>query len=139
MTDREELPHEPYIDSVAHALAVLNCEPRYVHCETADGEQLDAVLSDWPEGVVSEEHWPHGVYLAWDQHAGWQLIESGGGRNVTSLCSDSDTYAAPWQVACDLLAQLATGAGADPIVSHGGPAWDPTLVRQAVDAWEAAL
>lgn len=133
MTD---LPHDPYMAAVADALAAWDIKPTKWWTETPDGEQLDAVFM-WDDGTPSPEHWPHGVYLGWDQHAGWQLIEAGGPRNVDSLSPDSRTYCDPRQVAADVRAQLTHGRTPGPITLDGDW-WDTQATQAAVERWETS-
>ncbi|MFC5905474.1 hypothetical protein, partial [Streptomyces zhihengii] len=115
-------------------------EPGACWTETPDGEQLDAVFRDWPAGIVAEEHWPHGVYLGWDQRNGWLLIEDGGSRNTWPLSENSGTYSRPRQIAADTHARLTHGMDGytpGPICATG-PLWDDRIAAAAVAAWEQA-
>jgi len=137
----DALPHDHYMDFVAHQLAAYGIEPGRCWTETPDGLQLDAVFLDWPAGTVNAEHWPHDVALAWDQNRGWMLIEQGGGRTVWPLSKDSGTYTHPRQIAADTMTRLYRGM--DDYYSPGpvtiaGPRWDGQAVHEAVTAWEAA-
>ena len=136
MTD---LPHDSYMAAVADALTAWGVTPSQWWTETPDGEQLDAVFL-WDDGTPSPEHWPYGVYLGWDQHAGWQLIEAGGPRNVDRLSPDSRTYCDPRQVAADVRARLSHGLDgwAPGPITIDGPRWDTRATQAAVERWETS-
>jgi hypothetical protein len=132
-----QLPHDPYIRAVAAALAHHDVRPDTVW--TGDDEDgLTAVFRDWPDGIVDAETWPHGVYLTWDQSAGWQLVETGPSRTIHALdpAGVDGAFASPRQVACSaenaLRGHLVTGP-----IAGDGPSWDPRPVEAAVDAWAA--
>ncbi|MFF0630037.1 hypothetical protein [Streptomyces sp. NPDC004296] len=114
MTD---LPHDSYMAAVADALTVRGIAPgRWRTSEDDSGAssaRLDAVFQ-WHEGVAHPEHWPHGVYLTWDQYDGWRLIEAGGGRNIDGLSPDSRIYCDPRQVAADVQARSPMGSADGP-------------------------
>lgn len=142
MTD--ELPHIDYMTAVADALTAYDIEPAlWWACEDDSGastDRLDGVFQ-WPAGTrtVHPEHWPHGVYLTWDQYDGWRLIEDGGGRNIHTLSKDSHIYCDPRQVAADAKARLSHGVdGWTPgPVCIDGPRWDTRATYEAVQAWES--
>lgn len=135
MTDH--LPHDEYMAAVADALAAVGFEPAE-WWTAAEDDRLDAVFQ-WD--TVSAEHWPHGVYLGWDQHNGWQLIQTGGPRNVDRLSPDSRTYSDPRQVAADTRARLTHGLdGWTPgPITITGDRWDDRATRAAVEDWEKSV
>lgn len=137
-----ELPHSDYMAAVANALTTYDIEPAlWWACEDDSGastDRLDGVFQ-WPADTptVHPEHWPHGVYLTWDQHDGWRLIEDGGGRNIHALSEDSRVYCDPRQVAADAHARLTHGLDGwmpGPICIDG-PRWDTQATAEAVAAW----
>lgn len=139
MTD---LPHDEYMAAVADALTARGLEPsKWWTTEDdsgADTDRLDGIFQ-WPHDV-SPEHWPHGVYLTWDQYDGWRLIEDGGGRNIYALSEDSGVYSDPRQIAADVKARLTHGLdGWSPgpicIADHH---WDTRATHDAVEAWSAS-
>lgn len=141
-----DLPHTRYMAAVADALTAYDIEPaRWWVSEDdsgANSDRLDAVFW-WPAETptVRPEHWPHGVYLTWDQHDGWRLIEDGGGRNIHALSPDSRTYSDPQQIAADTRARLTHGLDGwspGPVCSSGSR-WDARATQDAVRAWESTL
>ncbi|MER7990335.1 hypothetical protein ABTY53_32835 [Streptomyces noursei] len=89
------------------------------------------------EGVAHPEHWPHGVYLTWDQYDGWRLIEAGGSRNIDELSPDSRVYRDPRQVAADVQARFTHGLGGwtpGPIYIDGDR-WPTQATQAAVERW----
>ncbi|MFE7302775.1 hypothetical protein [Streptomyces sp. NPDC057579] len=90
-------------------------------------------------GRRAPEHWPHGVYLMWDQYDGWRLIEAGGGRNIDALSPNSRIYCDLRQVAADVQARLTHGLGGwtpAPICIDGDP-WPIQATQAAVERWAA--
>mgnify|MGYP001126741791 CR=1 FL=1 len=139
MTDMADLPHDTYMAAVADALTACGIPPQWWTSEDDSGagtDRLDAVFR-WTGDVVHPEHWPHGVYLSWDQYDGWQLIESDGPRNVFGLSQDSLVYCDPRQVAADTHARLRHGPdGWHPgPICIVGPRWDTDATYEAVTAW----
>ncbi|WP_329309368.1 hypothetical protein [Streptomyces microflavus] len=127
------LPHDPYMAATANALAAWGLAPASWWSAEED-ERLDGVFR-WD--AVPSEHWPHGVYLSWDQHTGWNLIETGGTRNLHRL-PNCRTYCDPQQVASDTRALLAQGPDAitpGPITLDAR--WDLRDTQNAVQRWEA--
>lgn len=144
MTDPEpDLPHTPYMAAVAAALSSVGLAPAewWVAEEDtgADANRLDAVFQ-WDAGVARREHWPHGVYLTWDQFDGWRLIQTGGGRNIDSLSPDSRVYCDPRQIAADVQARFTHGLdGWTPgPVCVDGERWDTRATHEAVERWATA-
>ena len=134
----EALPHDSYVDAVAHALASYGIDVIDAFTTTPDGETLDAVLR-FAETDIDADEWPHGVYLGWDQHTGWQLIESGGGRNVTDLDPQGVGWlSSPLQVACSAANALRGHMTTGPICNDGTWSWDERPLEAAIAAWEAA-
>ncbi|MFF5445505.1 hypothetical protein [Streptomyces sp. NPDC012888] len=135
------LPHDAYMADVAGQLTAYGLEPeQWWACEddsgTPDSDRLDGVFQ-WLPGTASSEHWPHGVYLTWDQYAGWRLIEEGEGRAVHALSEDVGVFTHPRQVAADVRARFDHGLDGwspGPICIAGGH-WDPVATRDAVLAW----
>ncbi|KIF00844.1 hypothetical protein PL81_38670 [Streptomyces sp. RSD-27] len=137
------LPHDDYMTAVAGALTAYGLEPdQWWSCEddsgTPDSDRLDGVFQ-WRTGTANPEHWPHGVYLTWDQYDGWRLIEEGGGRTIHVLSEDSRTYSHPRQIAADVRSRFDHGLDGytpGPICIAGGH-WDPKATHDAVLAWQA--
>jgi len=130
----EQLPHDPYITAITAALATHDITPATCWTNTNDG-QLIAVFRDWPAGIVDQDTWPDDVYLTWDQHAGWQLIDLGDSRTTFPLDpAGVTTYSSPRQVACSvdnaLRGHLVTGP-----IATAGPGWDSGAVEAAVTEW----
>jgi len=88
------LPHDDYINAVAHHLTQLGHKPAQWWTETPDGEQLDGVivLGD----TVNPDLWPGRVWLGWDQRAGWALCDD---QTRTLFPLGLGTYVAPEAVA----------------------------------------
>ncbi|HEY9014142.1 MAG TPA: DUF6292 family protein [Gemmatimonadales bacterium] len=132
----DELPHDAYMDAVAHALTARGIV--LVHWEaslTDDDEPIPDAYFTWQDAITEE--WPHGVYLIWDSCDGWRLVETGGGRNIYSLSEDSRTYSDPRQVAADVDARITHGMGGwtpGPICIIGD-LWDSEATQAAVEAW----
>ncbi len=129
MTDIAHLPHEQYITDVFTALDDIGTDPTDVITTTPDGEQLDGVIT-FPRNAYGAQEWPDGVFLGWDQRAGWALCTEGENRNLEPL--DLDTYANPATVASRTRSRL-----------YGDPdrpvdeSWDgAALLDAAVKAWE---
>lgn len=140
MTD---LPHDSYMTAVADALTAVGIAPSQWWTSEddsgANSDRLDAVFQ-WHDGAAHPEHWPHGVYLTWDQYDGWRLTEAGGGRNIHTLSADSRIYCDPRQVAVDVRARLTHGLDGwtpGPICISGAP-WDGQAIKAAVEGWEAS-
>lgn len=141
MTDN--LPHDDYMTAVAHALTAYGLEPeQWWSCEDDSGapdtDRLDGVFQ-WRSGTADAEHWPHGVYLTWDQYDGWRLIEEGGGWTIHALSPDSGTYSHPRQIAADVRSRFDHGLGGyspGPICIAGGY-YDAAAVQAGVEAWAA--
>lgn len=139
MTD---LPHDEYMAAVADELTAYDLKPsQWWTTEDDSGANTDRLdgIFQWPD-EVSPDHWPHGVYLSWDQYEGWRLIENGGGRNIYPLSGDSWVYSHPRQIAADMTARLTHGLdgwapGAICIVEG----WDVLATQKAVEAWSASV
>lgn len=86
------MPHDVYIDAVAHHLTSLGHEPAQWWTTTPDGEQLDGVIFF---DTANPDLWTGRVYLGWDQRDGWSLCDD----TRTLFPLDLDTYAAPETVA----------------------------------------
>lgn len=135
------LPHDEYMTAVANALTAYGLEPDQWWSSdddsgTPDTDRLDGIFQ-WRTGTANTEHWPHGVYLTWDQYDGWRLIEEGGGRNMHALSEDSGTYSHPRQIAADVRARFDHGLDGwtpGPICIAGGY-YNPAAVQAAVEAW----
>jgi Family of unknown function (DUF6292) len=140
MTD---LPHDEYMAAVVDALTARGIAPAQWWTSEDDSgastARLDGVFQ-WHTGAVDPGHWPHGVYLSWDQYDGWRLIESGGGRNIYRLSPDSLIYCDPRQVAADVQARLTHGLdGWSPgPICIDGARWDVRPTMAAVERWETA-
>lgn len=136
------LPHDDYMEAVVDALSARGIPPSQWWTSEDDSgaatDRLDAVVL-W-SGIASPDHWPHGVYLTWDQYDGWRLIEEGGARTIWALSEDSLTYSDPRQVAADVAARLTHGMdGWTPgPVCIDGPRWDSRATQAAVTRWETA-
>lgn len=137
MTD---LPHDKYMAAVAEQLACYDLEPDQWWASEDDSgantNRLDGVFQ-WQNSA--SEHWPHGVYLTWDQYDGWRLIENGGGRNIFPLSPDSGVISHPRQIAADMAARLTHGLegwSPGPICIADGPVWDYQAMHDALQAWE---
>jgi hypothetical protein len=138
------LPHDDYMQAVADALTAAGIAPaRWWASEDDSGagtDRLDGVFQ-WHHGVANLEHWPHGVYLSWDQYDGWRLIEDGGGRNIWELSQETSSgYCDPRQVAADVQARFTHGLdGWTPgPVCIDGDRWDTAATQAAVEAWGSA-
>ena len=124
------LPHDDYIDTVHAALAGLGIEPDRYWTETPDGRQLDAVLTFDTNPAISAE-WPGGVFLGWDQRAGWSLIDTSTNRTLFPL--GLGAYAGPQAVAVRAKTILFS-AGSTPVDETWAGA---AALEEAVKAWEA--
>lgn len=121
------MPHDNYIEDVAHRLASLGHEPEQWWTTTPDGEQLDGVIE--LRGTANSDLWTGRVWLGWDQHAGWALCDTET-RNLFPL--DLDTYAAPEAVAARAADRLA--GRPDSAVDEG---WDGAeALAEEVRKWE---
>ena len=124
------LPHDAYIEAVHEHLASIGLHPTGATVTTPDGQQLDGVISLRPGQGYDPEQWPDGVYLGWDQHAGWSLCTEGTNRSLYPL--NLDVYAYPAAVATRAHSELW-----DEPVSWVDEAWDGAdALRSAVEAWE---
>jgi hypothetical protein len=134
MTD---LPHDEYMAAVARALHAEDIEPAEWWTDQED-DRLDAVFR-WDDAAPRAEHWPHGVYLGWDQHTGWNMIEAGGSRAVHAL-PDCRTYGDPQQIAATVHARLVHGPdGWTPgPICRTGDLWDVRPTVAAVERWDTA-
>lgn len=131
------LPHDDYVGLVADALDLYGVRPGMYWTEDDDEGRLIAVFRDWPAGTVDTDTWLHTPYLAWDQFAGWQLIEDGGGRNISDLDPwGVRTYSSPRQVACSTANALRGRLSTGPITNDGSWSWDSRPLEAAVKAWE---
>lgn len=129
MNNTTALPHDDYLQAVHDALAALGIEPDRSWTETPDGEQLDAVAEFRTNPAIRAE-WDGGIYLGWDQRAGWSLVDEGTNRTLFPL--DLGVYANPKAVALRTYTIL-FGAGSNPV----DEAWDDAEALQgAVEAWE---
>ena len=88
------MPHDNYIEAVAHHLTSLGHEPTQQWTTTPDGEQLDGVIEF--DGTANPDLWTGRVWLGWDQRAGWALCDN---ETRPLFPLDLDTYAAPEAVA----------------------------------------
>lgn len=123
------LPHDAYLHAVHDALAALGIEPDRSWTETPDGQQLDAVAELRSNPAIRVE-WDGGVFLGWDQHAGWSLVDEGTNRTLFPL--GLGTYANPVAVAQRAYTIL-FGGGSNPV----DETWDGAdALRDAVEAWE---
>lgn len=131
------LPHDDYMAAVARALRAEDIEPTEWWTAEED-ERLDGVFQ-WDDGTPRPQHWPHGVYLSWDQRDGWTLIEAGGGHQVHAL-PDCRTYGDPRQVAATVQSRFVHGPDgwAPGPICITGDRWDPCPTQAAVEAWEAS-
>ncbi|MFJ4682038.1 hypothetical protein [Streptomyces sp. NPDC088789] len=140
MTD---LPHDEYMAAVADALTACGIAPAQWWTSEDDSgastARLDGIFQ-WHTGAADPSHWPHGVYLSWDQYNGWRLIESGGGRSIHDLSPDSRIYCDPRQIAADTRARLKHGLdGWSPgPITIDGDRWDTRATMAAVERWETA-
>lgn len=142
MTDH--LPHDEYMAAVARELTAYGIEPeRWWAAEDDSGAETDQLngVFQWGDGVVDPEHWPHGVYLTWDQYDGWRLIEEGDNRNIYPLSEDSGVTSHPRQIAADVKARLTHGLDGwspGPIcIADGSGYWDAKAFQEAITAWPA--
>ena len=120
------LPHDNYIDAVAHHLTRLGHEPAQWWTETPDGEQLDGVIIFGD--TANPDLWAGRVWLGWDQRVGWSLCDDT--RTLFSL--GVGRYAAPEAVATRAADRL-TGRP-DTVVDVG---WDGAeALAEAVWKWE---
>ena len=131
----EQLPHDDYAAAVVDALTAIGIVPDQWWTETADGQQLDAVImfSEKTHDAMDADAWPSGSFLGWDQRQGWSLVEGAFNRTLYPL--DLDTYAAPAAVAQRARDRLLAPDEPDkPMVE----AWDGAVALQdAVERWEA--
>lgn len=122
------MPHDGYIDAVAHHLASLGHEPAQWWTESPDGEQLDGVIV-FRGHAANLDLWTGRVWLGWDQRGGWALCDD----KRTLFPLDLDTYAAPEAVAVRAIDRLA--GRPDSAVDEG---WDGTeALAEAVRKWES--
>lgn len=120
------MPHDTYIDAVAHHLTGVGHEPAQWWTTTPDGEQLDGVIEF--RGTPNPGLWTGRVWLGWGQRAGWALCDD----TRTLFPLDLDTYAAPEAVAVRAVDRL-TGRP-DSAVDEG---WDGAeALAEAVQEWE---
>lgn len=120
------MPHDDYIEDVAHHLASLGHEPEQWWTTTPDGKQLDGVIE--LRGTANSDLWTGRVWLGWDQRNGWALCDDP--RTLFPL--DLDTYAAPEAVAVRAAERL-TGRP-DSAVDED---WDgAAALAEAVREWE---
>jgi hypothetical protein len=118
------MPHDDYIDAVAHLLTGLGHEPKQWWTTSPDGEQLDGVII-----LGRSADWPGGVFLGWDQRSGWQLCDTGT-RTLYDL--QIGTYPNPEAVATRAAERL--DGRPDTMVDVG---WDGAhALAEAVAAWE---
>lgn len=128
------MPHDAYIDAVAHHLTRLGHEPTQWWTTTPDGEQLDGVIV--LDGTVNSDLRTGKVWLGWGQRAGWALCND----TRTLFPLDLGTYAAPEVVAVRAADRL-TGrpdriAGEDWNEANEG--WDGAeALAEAVREWES--
>lgn len=123
------LPHDGYMQQVADALEGAGIKPEHWWTETPDGERLDGVFKFDDPRINAE--WPDGIYLAWDQNRGWDLITEGANRWIMPL--QIGVYAHPGQVAFAAL-RKALNREVPPL----DDSWDgAAAVLAAVEAWEA--
>ena len=125
------LPHDGYLHAVHDALAALGIEPDRSWTETPDGQQLDAVAELRTNPAIRAE-WDGGVFLGWDQRAGWSLVDEGTNRTLYPL--GLDVYANPKAVAQRAYTIL-FGAGSNPVDEVWGGA---EALQAAVEAWATA-
>lgn len=121
------MPHDAYIDAVAHHLTHLGHRPTQWWTTSPDGEQLDGVIEfrDTP----NPDLWTGRVWLGWDQRDGWALCDD---ETRTLFPLDLDTYAAPEAVAARAVDRLA-GRPDSPVDED----WDGTeALAKAVQEWE---
>lgn len=120
------MPHDGYVDSVAHYLTSLGHEPTQQWTTSPDGEQLDGVIEIGD--TASPDLWTGRVWLGWDQRDGWSLCDD----TRTLFPLDLDTYAAPEVVAVRAADRL-TGRP-DSAVDEG---WDGAeALAEEVRKWE---
>lgn len=122
------MPHDDYIDAVAHQLAMLGHEPAQQWTESPDGEQLDGVIF-FRRRDANPDLWTGNVWLGWDQRTGWALCDN---ETRTLFPLDIDTYAAPEVVAARAAERL-TGR---PDTAVGEDWDDAEALAEAVRAWE---
>ena len=123
------MPHDDYIDDVAHHLTRLGHEPTQWWTTSPDGEQLDGVIEF--RDTANPDLWTGRVWLGWDQRDGWALCDNET-RNLFPL--DLDTYAAPEAVAARAADRLM--GRSDSAVDEG---WDGAeVLAEAVREWETA-
>lgn len=94
------MPHDAYIEDVAHHLTSLGHEPTQWWTTSPDGEQLDGVIFF---DTANPDLWTGKVWLGWDQRDGWSLCDD----TRTLFPLDLDTYAAPNAVAARAADRLA--------------------------------
>lgn len=124
------MPHDDYIEDVAHRLASLGHDPEQWWTTTPDGEQLDGVIFI---DTANRDLWPGKVYLGWDQRDGWALCEVEQGTGARTLYPlDLDTFAAPEVVAVRAADRLTGRPDTDVDES-----WDGAeALAEAVRKWE---
>lgn len=133
----QQLPHDAYMSAVVDAFAIYNIDVVRADTTTQDGELLEAFI-EFDSGNIDTNAWLHGVYLGWDHHRGWHLIEAGGGRNIHELDPEGViTYSSPRQVACSTANALAGQLSTGPIANDGSWVWDSRPLEAAIEAWEA--
>lgn len=126
------MPHDAYIDAVAHHLTGLGHEPTQWWTTTPDGEQLDGVIF---LDTADPDLWTGKVWLGWDQRAGWALCEwdQDSWRTTRTLFPlDLDTYAAPEAVAARAADRLTGRPDSD-----ANEDWDGAeALAEEVRTWE---
>lgn len=123
------MPHDDYINAVAHRLARLYHEPGQWWTTTPDGEQLDGVIVF--SGTANRELWPGRVWLGWDQRVGWALCDD---TTRTLYPLDLQIYAAPEVVASRADDRL---TGRPDRIAGEDCDWDGAEeLAEAVRAWE---
>lgn len=124
----QQLPHEDYILAVYNALAGLGLRlGEDAQTSSPDGQQLDGWISFRPD-VIDRTSWPAGVYLGWDQHAGWSLCDEGT-RSLYPL--ELEVYASPTSVAARTRTRLS-----DEPDAPADQAWDGAeALKAAVAVW----
>jgi len=129
------MPHDDYINAVAHRLTELGYQPAQWWTESPDGEQLDGVII-FRGHAANLDLWPGKVYLGWDQHDGWVLCEAeqGVGNDARTLYPlDLDTFAAPEAVATRAADRLTGRPDTDVDES-----WDGAeALAESIRVWES--